>query len=361
MESIGEKLRSARLERNISIEQAARDTHIAKHYIDHLETESFDRFPGETYLIGFLRTYARYLELSDDELVTLYRNIKIQEQPAPIDELLNTNPNRKTIVRAGILILALVLVGVAVVLLLGERGALFAGGDSVVGQPVVEEALPPAVRLNEEFVERRFVQGERILVPVGDTEAVLEFVTIGDDVSIGAAGQVNRVRVGTDTPVDLTADGLFDVRVAVRSVSTETNPPTVVARIDRVVQSPSSTFSVDLTDDGAGGIHGGESRIIARFEQPEEYFVEADFRGYTMFRYQIDDREQRERFFQRGDRVRDSVRDDIRLWASNAGNIRLRIAGIPVELGDDGEVIAIRVAWLVEDDGAYTLILSPLD
>ncbi|MFO7781088.1 MAG: helix-turn-helix domain-containing protein, partial [Spirochaetia bacterium] len=88
MESIGEKLRTTRSQKGYSLEQVARDTHIAKRFIEALESEDFDVFPGEPYLLGFLRTYSEFLGLDSQEMVTLYKNLKIQEQPAPIDELI---------------------------------------------------------------------------------------------------------------------------------------------------------------------------------------------------------------------------------------------------------------------------------
>ena len=95
MDSIGRSLIEARTARGLSIEQAARDTHITKRFVEALEEENFAVFPAETYLLGFMRSYARYLGLDGDRLVQLYRNIQLQEQPAPIDELLERRPKRK--------------------------------------------------------------------------------------------------------------------------------------------------------------------------------------------------------------------------------------------------------------------------
>ncbi len=92
MESIGEKLRLARERNNLTIDQVARETHVAKRFLKALEDEDFAAFPGETYAMGFLRNYAEYLGLNADELVGIYRNIKIQEQPLPMNELLESQP-----------------------------------------------------------------------------------------------------------------------------------------------------------------------------------------------------------------------------------------------------------------------------
>ena len=89
MDSLGDRLKESREKQNYSLEQIARDTRISKRYLEALEEEDFTVFPGETYLIGFLRNYTQYLGLDANEFVALYRNIKIQEQPIPMDELIH--------------------------------------------------------------------------------------------------------------------------------------------------------------------------------------------------------------------------------------------------------------------------------
>lgn len=53
MESVGERLIRSREEKQISLEQAARETHISKHFIGSLENEQFAVFPGEVTCWGF--------------------------------------------------------------------------------------------------------------------------------------------------------------------------------------------------------------------------------------------------------------------------------------------------------------------
>ncbi len=89
MDSFGDRLRESRESQSYTLDHIARDTRISKRYLQALEKEDFSVFPGETYLIGFLRNYTQYLGLDSDEFITLYRNIKIQEQPIPMDELIH--------------------------------------------------------------------------------------------------------------------------------------------------------------------------------------------------------------------------------------------------------------------------------
>ncbi|GFN23792.1 MAG: helix-turn-helix domain-containing protein [Thermoanaerobacteraceae bacterium] len=69
MGRIGEELRRAREEKGITLREAEEATKIRLKYLDALEKEDFQQFPGRVYAIGFLRSYARYLGLDPQELV----------------------------------------------------------------------------------------------------------------------------------------------------------------------------------------------------------------------------------------------------------------------------------------------------
>src|SRR5262245_50225179 len=60
---IGNSLREARVRRGVDFAQAELATKIRGKYLRALEDEQFDVLPAETYVKGFLRTYAEYLGL----------------------------------------------------------------------------------------------------------------------------------------------------------------------------------------------------------------------------------------------------------------------------------------------------------
>ena len=68
MTPIGEQLRAARERKGLTLDRVADETNIAKRYLAGLEAEDFTVFPGDPYVIGFLRNYADYLGLASDEL-----------------------------------------------------------------------------------------------------------------------------------------------------------------------------------------------------------------------------------------------------------------------------------------------------
>ncbi|MFW5808240.1 MAG: helix-turn-helix domain-containing protein, partial [Spirochaetota bacterium] len=87
MESIGERFRSLREERGVSIKEVCEETNISPTYLEALENEDFDKFPGETYITGFIRSYAEYLRIDPEELIKAYKGYKIGESVTPLEEL----------------------------------------------------------------------------------------------------------------------------------------------------------------------------------------------------------------------------------------------------------------------------------
>ncbi|MES1194960.1 MAG: helix-turn-helix domain-containing protein, partial [Opitutus sp.] len=70
MQTIGEKLEEARKRKGISIREAAESTKIRGDYLQKFEANSFDVDLPPLYIRGFLRSYARYLDLEPDRIVS---------------------------------------------------------------------------------------------------------------------------------------------------------------------------------------------------------------------------------------------------------------------------------------------------
>jgi transcriptional regulator with XRE-family HTH domain len=79
---VGEVLRTARRERNVSLTQAAAATRIRVSFLEALEESDYSQLPGAAYVTGFLRNYAQYLGLSPDDVLQDY--YVHQAPPAPM-------------------------------------------------------------------------------------------------------------------------------------------------------------------------------------------------------------------------------------------------------------------------------------
>lgn len=71
-ESVGQFLRKAREARNISLEEISRATRVPVLSVERIEADQFDELPGEVFVRGFLKSYARALDLEPDDVLARY-------------------------------------------------------------------------------------------------------------------------------------------------------------------------------------------------------------------------------------------------------------------------------------------------
>ena len=85
MFEIGNSLREARLRQELDFPEIEQRTKIRGKYLRALEEEQFDLLPGETYVKGFLRSYAEYLGLDGQLYVDEFNSRYVTgEEEAPI-------------------------------------------------------------------------------------------------------------------------------------------------------------------------------------------------------------------------------------------------------------------------------------
>src|SRR3954447_17235737 len=56
--SVGERLRAAREEKGLSLEDIAAQTRIPRRHLESIENADWEKLPAPTYTIGFARSYA---------------------------------------------------------------------------------------------------------------------------------------------------------------------------------------------------------------------------------------------------------------------------------------------------------------
>ena len=69
LKSVGTKLKDARKARNLTIEDVAAEIMVPQHYLQSIEEDRFERLPGQTYAVGFVRNYSRYLDLVPEQII----------------------------------------------------------------------------------------------------------------------------------------------------------------------------------------------------------------------------------------------------------------------------------------------------
>lgn len=83
MSSFGEKLREEREARGISLDDIAKATKIGTRSLKALEEENFAILPGGIFNKGFVRAYARFLGMNEEEAVAAYQ-AAANEQPVSV-------------------------------------------------------------------------------------------------------------------------------------------------------------------------------------------------------------------------------------------------------------------------------------
>jgi cytoskeletal protein RodZ len=356
VDSLGEKLRQAREEKGCTLEQVSRDTNIATRYLQALETEDFSDFPGEPYILGFLRNYSEYLGLDVQEQLSLYRALKIQEQPVPVDQLLHSPaPVGKIIL--GILIPLLIL-------------ALGAGVYYyITHRPVREQAPAAEPRQPVEYVietgvlERRFYTEDSILVSLGEVSYRLTLTNLGEAVTITSPLGQLTLDLGQEVLIDLNSDGVGELRIVASDFAKNDPAAGALLRYELIAVVPVFVGTVPAEEVLATAM------VIQSSANPYPFTAQLNFQGYCMFRWEIlferDRRDRNEQYFQRGEELNIQAQNGIRIWASNAQAVKIQITGggrtMPVELGGAGEVVAADIRWDRDADNRYRLILVRLN
>jgi hypothetical protein len=111
---IGSSLREARVRRGFDFAEIESATKIRGKYLRALEEEQFEVLPGETYIKGFLRTYAEHLGLDGQLYVDEFnsRYVPAEDTP-PIRARRTTQTRSHRQVQRGVLVMALL--GIAAV------------------------------------------------------------------------------------------------------------------------------------------------------------------------------------------------------------------------------------------------------
>jgi len=377
MESLGQKLRETREQHNFSIEQVARDTHISKQYLEALEQEDFSIIPGETYIIGFLRNYAEYLSLNPEELVALYKNIQIQEQPLPMTELLDRSRPKSSSRIIVVLAIILAVLGAGGYLIYRfvispeRQAAPQAAAAQEVSQPNVRQPEGEELLFQDEAVTRWFDLDDTIGFPLNGNTYRLQIVDIDRTLTIKVPGGTLDMPIGQDRQLDVNGDGRNDLRILLNDLDatdvakranlslykiTKATVPEVAEAVEEVVEEAvEEAVEPAVSEPIATEPSAGATTIISA-DTPAPFRVSISFRGYCLFRYLVDNDIREERFFHKGESFSLDARNEVQLWISNAGVVRLMVAGREIEVGRPGAVTTKQIRWSRDDaDGQYAL------
>jgi cytoskeletal protein RodZ len=123
MESVGQFLRRQRQQKRMSVEEISRATRVPTTSVERIEADRFDELPGEVFVRGFLKSYARAVGAAPDDVLARYTSSRRVAWVTPLPIASPTKPARGR--RFGVAIafvLLLILFTLALSIVLKPRG-----------------------------------------------------------------------------------------------------------------------------------------------------------------------------------------------------------------------------------------------
>ncbi|MGN0728101.1 helix-turn-helix domain-containing protein [Treponema sp.] len=371
MESYGELLRAAREEKKFSMEAIEHATAITKNYIESLENERVEDFPGESYFVGFLVNYCEFLGIDKNEILQLYHAKKIQEAPVPVELLKKHHPAFliPAIIAGSVAVLAFLVTYIYFsVLKIPEK-------KQIKTKEQVEKEKIHQYQFTGKPETRRLYKGDKILVPAkqGKGNIVLTVGgTLGNFLILTPSGN-QIVELSEERELDIDGDGFSDLILYLSDISSDNEANGAEVRI---LEKAIENSFVELSNDGSGtelseipassSVKNNDNRtVIHEDTRPYPFTINVTFRGSCLFRYKSDRQDYVEGYYKSGELVTVTSNNGTRLWMSNINALKIHvIAGLSsydLEVGRAGEVQAEDIKWVRDSDGKYRLVVLELD
>jgi cytoskeletal protein RodZ len=123
MTSVGQYLQKLRVEKGMSVEEVSRSTRVPVASVERIEADRFGELPGEVFVRGFLRSYARAVDVPPDDVLARYTSSRRVAWVTPLPIVSPVRPARGR--RFGVAIafvLLLILFTLALSIVLRPRG-----------------------------------------------------------------------------------------------------------------------------------------------------------------------------------------------------------------------------------------------
>jgi transcriptional regulator with XRE-family HTH domain len=366
MESPGEKLRTARSEKGLSIEEASRETNITVRYIEALETENYGVFPGEPYVIGFLKNYCNYLDLDVQKIISLYKALRIQEQPIPMEQLL-----KKPLKVPKFLVRALI-----ILVFLGAGGwgiyTLIINSQKNSAQKAAADRIPAAYMMEGNSMERRLYKNDSVLIMVDNELYKLELINLGETVTIHTPGGSVILDLSQEALIDLNNDGISELRITVADFAKNYADMGALLHfymMDAVALYDAAAENEQVVPSAVTPAGSLNTVIIPPSPSAYPFTLQTVFTGFCMFRWEIinesDRRGTNQNYFRRNDELNIQAQNGIRIWSSNAQAARFNVIGggrtYPVEIGTAGEIVVVDIRWIRDENNQSRLALVRLE
>lgn len=378
MEAFGKKLKDERISRGLDLDQISRETNITRRYLEALEDENFTVFPGEPYILGFLRNYCEYLGLNSNEFISSYKHLKIQETPTPLYDLIPKRPITDRIFSGSKI--AQYIIGILVVLAV-IVGIVTLAGKIVNSKPEEpkenSKRTPVTYEVTGSDFKQRVYIGDILVITAETGMYKMEVSETSPSLKLETPLGSRIIDLGQELMIDLSGDDQSDVSVFVADLFKNDPSRGADVRLSTAAALPVATDIVDgaaltaATADVSVPVAGtatANSKQLVLFEGGSAYPVtlNATFRGYCLFRYETDRSNREERYYQKSELLTIQANNGIRIWASNGNSVKLQVmAGgktVELEVSRPGEVLVRDLKWLKdEESGRFKFVVMDID
>jgi len=361
MESYGALLKQAREEKGLAFATIARETTIAQFYLEALEAEDKSAFPGEPYLVGFLKNYAIYLGLDADRILNLYRAKTIQEAPVPEGLIVHDPPKYKTPLIIGIAAAVVVILVVTLIVILSGRSA----------DKEREEAnrnLPKKYELTDKALQTRLYKGDQLIMSSEGQNVILTVAQTVENLVLETPAGRQYIELADEVELDIDNDKVADLIAYVSDIAPKDGDEKRGAEV-RIMLRDANAAAVTETDEtsiqDATEIVDQSKTVICEDTRAYPFTIVATFRGGCVFRYRTDSKETVEDYLASGEEVRMTASNKIRLWMSNGNTVKLQVVAgsktIDLGVSKAGAVIVEDIKWIKDVDGKFKIVVVDVD
>lgn len=364
MHEIGQILIDARLKLGLELDQAALETNIAKSYIEALESDDYSVFPAEPYVQGFLRNYCEYLGLDTEEIIRKYKHVKVQINDPPPEVLL---PKKKLEVPK-IAVFAVFIILLAAGLGAGVFALLFTINSKNTAEHLsaeienvetIDSRKTASYELKGDTFDKRLFEGDSVNIAVEEEQFTLTVKKTLGELQIDTPSGLQVISMGQSRFFDLNKDLHKDIEITLLDI--DKSDASKGARV--LIASGLPVSGADIEEDvivssEAEPVKNRGYKVL--FEGGSAYPVTLNgvFRGYCLFRYEIDKTVREERYYQKSEQISIQAKNGFRIWASNGNTVKLQFAAggktVDLDVNRPGEVIVKDYKWIKNDDnGRY--------
>jgi cytoskeletal protein RodZ len=174
MITAGEVIKKKRESLGKNLNTVSIDTKIQKRFLEYIENNRFDKFDSSVFATGFLKIYAKYLELDVEKILALYRRSTLPRLKTT-KQTIQTKKKKNLKINISPKLIAIITLVLFVLLILGY-----------VGYQIYKFQVPPELTVTQPTNE--YISNQETITVKGYTQASSVVSINNEDVEIDEEG-----------------------------------------------------------------------------------------------------------------------------------------------------------------------------